>query len=103
MIELTPLERRVLAYLDQKGPTHRANMVTDLVSDESRTAYRNRKRYGSGGSNGAVPLIAGKWTKRLLTHGFLRDVRCRDFIHRAFEVTPAGRAALRLTETRRST
>src|SRR5437868_8268833 len=66
MTKLWPIERRVLAYLDQHGPTHRSYVVFALARDDSRIgSRRDRGKIGGGGSNAGVPLIMGACTRRL--------------------------------------
>lgn len=98
-LAFTSIEKRVLAYLDQRGPTRREEVVIDLASEDSLIAARRKySKSGRGfvrGSNGATPLIMGKWCKRLEAEGLVRNVRDRDCHYRHHEITPAGRAALR--------
>jgi DNA-binding MarR family transcriptional regulator len=90
---LSAIEKRVLAYLDQRGPTHRSHVVCDLASPDSRIG-RNGGRHN--GSNGATPLIMGKWCKRLLDQGLVREVRqFRTSYYQHHEITDLGRALLR--------
>lgn len=93
-MELTPIERRVLVYLDENGPTHRSHVVCDLASTESRIGRLGGKH---NGSNGAIPLIMGKWCKRLIAAGHVSLVRSQRpywaYLHH--EITEAGRALLR--------
>lgn len=87
---MTPIEKRVLAYLDQHGPTHRGQVVSDLSSPESRA--------GQGicnGSNGAAPLIMGKWCAALIKQGFVMQQRARGGHYQNHAITGAGRLALR--------
>jgi len=98
--DLTPIEGRLLAYLDQRGPSDRRKIVCDLASPESRAA-----RGFQNGSNGAAPLIVGKWGKRLVAAGWVKINRSRPWrrpcgtvlagYYESHEITPAGRAALR--------
>lgn len=100
MSDLTPIEARLLAYLDQKGPTERRTIVVDLASPDSRAG-----RGLQNGSNGAAPLIVGKWAKRLIAAGWVGVRHSSRYVnHRgkqtggfyeAHFITPAGRAALR--------
>jgi hypothetical protein len=88
-VKLTSIERRVLAYLDQRGPSHRANMAADLARDDSNTARCQN------GSNGAVPLIVGAWCRRLIPANLV-TVRCDgEGYYRHHEITAAGAAAIR--------
>lgn len=93
-IALTPIERRVLGYLDQRGPTHRTHVVCDLASPDSRIGRLGGKH---NGSNGATPLIMGKWCKRLIAKGLVKLVRSDHpyWAYRHHEITAAGRAILR--------
>ena len=90
-----PIEQRVLAYLDQRGLMHRARMVADLASPESRIG-----RGIENGSNSFVPAIAARWCKRLVDAGLVRDSRNRDAFHLGYEVTHAGRKFLRAALTK---
>lgn len=92
-LALTSIERRLLAYLDQHGATHRSHIAADLSPDDSRTAKHQN------GSNGAVPLIVGGWAKRLKAAGLVRENRdYRSNAYISHEITAAGRAALRKPE-----
>jgi hypothetical protein len=93
--ELKPIERRVLEYLDQHGPTHRAQIVRDLSGPETRWG-------GSGpmsgrGSNGAAPLIMGRWCARLIKAGLVRQNNppSNFYFYSHHEITDAGRRLLR--------
>ena len=88
---LTAHERRILAYLDQRGPSHRTNVVCDLASPESRIGRMGGRH---NGSNGATPLIMGKWCKRLEAAGLVQHVR-RGGYYLNHSITDAGRAAIR--------
>lgn len=90
MSDLTLIERRVLSYLDQRGPSHRAHIAGDLAAEGTNTAVHQN------GSNGAVPLIVGNWCRRLKASGLVAECR-QDGFYRHHEITPAGRAALRAT------
>lgn len=100
LADLTPIERRLLAYLDQRGATDRRQIVCDLASPASK-AGRGIQR----GSNGAAPLIVGKWAKRLIKAGWVstrysdrykdRRGRLTGGFYQAHAITPAGKAALR--------
>lgn len=86
---VTAIERRVLAYLDQHGPSHRSRVVFDLASPESNI--------GSGfvnGSNGAVPLIMGRWCANLIKAGLVKVEEHRGR-YQCHAITTAGRSALR--------
>ena len=90
MSERTGHELRILSYLDQKGPTHRANVVADLASPDS-----HHGRGISNGSNGAVPLVMGSWCKRLIAHRLVQCRYDRDGFYVHHEITALGKAALR--------
>jgi hypothetical protein len=66
MIELTEHEVRILTYLEEHGPTHRAGVVCDLAAPDSRIGQGVRN-----GSNSAIPLIMGSWCKRLIKTGLV--------------------------------
>jgi hypothetical protein len=87
---LKPIEKRVLSYLDQHGPTHRQSVVHDLASPDSRAAHGY-----SNGSNGAVPLIMGAWCKRLITAGMVQSITDRAGFYDHHRITAAGQDALR--------
>ena len=89
---LNPTERRVLAYLDQRGPTHRTNVVCDLASLKSRIGSRGGRH---NGSNGATPLIMGRWCARLIKEGLVRENRSSEGYYMSHEITAAGRRELR--------
>lgn len=98
---LTPIERRVLAYLDQRGPSHRERVVVDLASPESDIGRRRDQGWGAvRGSNGGTPRIMGAWCRRLVKAGLVKHVRSDDqywaYLHH--EITDAGRARLRSEE-----
>lgn len=94
---LRPIERRVLAYLDQRGPMHRETVVCDLASPESMIGVRGGR---TRGSNGATPLIMGAWCRRLVAAGYVRQVRSDDrfWSYQHHEITDAGRKRLRAEE-----
>lgn len=92
---LWPIERRILAYLDQHGPTHRETVVADLAGDDSRMGSR---RDQSGrvilGSNGGTPRLMAAWSRRLLKAGWVQQVD-RDGYYQHHAITSKGRAAFR--------
>lgn len=97
--DLTAHERRILAYLDQHGPTHREKVVCDLASDDSMIGYRRQQGRGwTRGSNGATPMIMANWCRRLEAAGLVRHVRSDDrhwqYLHH--EITDKGKALLRV-------
>lgn len=94
--DLTEHEKRILRYLDQRGLTHRETMVVDLASENSRIASRarNGRRYVCG-SNGATPMIAYNWTKRLVKVGFVVDHRDRRHFHHGYAITRTGQQLIR--------
>lgn len=66
-IELTDHERRVLAYLDQRGGSaHRANVVADLAQRDTTARYQ--RAIGPQ----AAALIMGSWCKRLGRAGYVQ-------------------------------
>lgn len=89
-IELTPIELRVLRYLDQRGACHRHAIAADLASPDSRLG-----RGYCNGSNGAIPLIVGRWTRRLIAAGLVRVRSDPRGFYQCHEITDAGRAFLR--------
>ena len=90
MADLWSIEKRILAYLDQRGgQAHRNDVVGDLADPNSRI--------GQGifnGSNAGVPRIMGSWCRRLVKRDFVRVIEAGGF-YRAHGITPAGRQALR--------
>jgi hypothetical protein len=90
LTDLKPIERRVLAYLDQRGPTERRVAVCDLANPDS-----NAGRGFQGGSNGAAPLIMGAWCRRLIEAGLVVEVRDAGWQYRAHKITPQGQILLR--------
>lgn len=93
----TEHEKRLLRYLDQRGPTHREAMVVDLSSEESRIARRagpSGRRYVQG-SNGATPMIAANWCKRLVAAGFVYRRNDREGFYQHHEITHTGRKFIR--------
>jgi DNA-binding MarR family transcriptional regulator len=96
--DLRPIERRLLAYLDQHGPTHRERVVVDLAGPESHIGYRRDQKIGAvRGSNGATPLIMGAWCRRLIAEGLVNQARSDDrfWAYRHHEITAAGRRLIR--------
>lgn len=92
-LTLTSIERRLLAYLDQRGGhAHRADIAADLSAADSRIGRRGGKLLGS---NGAAPLIVGRWTARLREHGLVRAVYSAGGHYQAHTLTWAGKSALR--------
>lgn len=90
------IERRLLAYLDQRGPTHRREIVVDLAPDDSRIGWRrDRNANALRGSDGGVSLLMGAWARRLIKRGWVQQVDDPQGWYRHHEITPAGRRALR--------
>lgn len=87
---MTPIERRVLAYLDQHGPSHRTSVVGDLVSPDTKLG-----RGVFRGSNAGVPLIMGRWCAKLIKAGLVVVETHGGGFYRRHAITAAGRAALR--------
>ena len=85
MEDLSPIERRVIEYLDQRGNSPRDRMVCDLVSPDSRIG-----RGHVNGSNAFMPAIAARWTKRLTENGLVRDQRDDEGFHRHYSITNEG-------------
>jgi hypothetical protein len=93
---LWPIERRVLGYLDQRGPSHRERLVIDLSSDESKLGRRrDRGHLQGGGSNGAIPLIMGAWCRRLIKEGWVKQISDPSGFYRCHQITPTGRDGFR--------
>lgn len=88
---MTSHERRILSYLDQRGPTDRRAIVVDLAGDETKTA---RKRQVL---RRAAPLIMGSWCRRLVKEGMVRVI-IRGGHYQCHRITEKGRAALRSGE-----
>lgn len=94
---LTDHERRVLAFLDQRGQAHRREIVWELSSPDSKIG-RARDGLGAisgGSSSNGEALIMGAWCRRLIPAGFVRQVSDDRGFYRSHEATSAGRAALR--------
>jgi hypothetical protein len=88
---LWPIERRVLQYLDQHGPTHRVRIVQDLSPDDSRVVVAGKK--------GVEARLLGAWTRRLRASGLVDIVCDRAGYYRHHIVTRAGRMLLRRPES----
>jgi hypothetical protein len=93
---MTDHERRILAYLDQRGPTHRSRVVSELAREGTRIASNGGR---PNGSNGAAPLIMASWCRRLIERGFVVQIN-RDHYYSHHEITASGRAALRAAPPR---
>ena len=90
-MKLWPIEKRVLAYLDQRGgKANRYDLVPDLSDPDSRIGRGNLN-----GSNAGIPRIMGAWCRRLAKGGLVREVRRIDGYYGHHEITEAGRSALR--------
>jgi hypothetical protein len=89
-LKLTAIERRVLAYLDQHGPSHRERVVCDLASPDS-----NIGRGHVNGSNGMIPMIMGRWCARLVKADLVRVNRDSGH-YRGHSITEAGKRAMRV-------
>ncbi len=88
---MTSIERRVLAYLNQRGGTaRRQEVVCDLAHPDSKLG-RGIVR----GSNGGTPRIMGRWCARLVKDGLVKVVTTRDGFYDHHAITEAGRKALR--------
>lgn len=88
---MNSIERRVLAYLDQRGGSaNREAVVCDLANPDS-----NLGRGYVNGSNGGVPRIMGAWCHRLIKRGYVREVRDDAGSYRHHRITDSGRKALR--------
>jgi hypothetical protein len=87
--DLTDHEKRILQYLAKNGETNRRKMVIALAAAGTNTAERI-----TNGANGAVPLLAAKWCRRLLKSRLVVDKRDGDANHIAFKILPAGRALI---------
>lgn len=90
--DLTPFELRILRYLDQHGRMHRSRIVVDLASPNSKVASMGGRL---GGSNGAAPLIVGKWCRRMIRRGLIAAEYSRDGFYQFHMITPAGRQKVR--------
>lgn len=100
-MQLTAHETRILKYLEQHGPTHRTDLVVDLASDKSRIGVRagiNGRRFING-SNGATPMIAANWLKRLVENKLVTHHRDRQYFHIAYAITETGRKAIRALQS----
>jgi hypothetical protein len=89
---MTDHERRILAYLDQRGRSHRGQIVRDLASPESRIGSG---KWPMARWNAACALIFGAWSKRLAKEGLIEmRFHSRGF-YECHAITPAGRRAIR--------
>lgn len=95
-MKLTSIERRVLTYLDQRGASHRTDVVCDLASEGSRIARNGGK---INGSNGATPMIMAKWCRRLVNNGLVIRLDDKRGFYCAHAVTTAGSSLLRKDES----
>lgn len=94
---LNGIERRILAYLDQRGgQAKRIDIVADLSSPDSRIG-----RGILNGSNAGVPRLFGAWARRLLKEGLVIQKSTPGYgrhpsgFYSHHEITDAGRAKLR--------
>ena len=86
---LTDHELRILRYLHQRGATHRSKIAMDLADPASNTARHQN------GSNGAVPLIVGRWCARLVREHLVKVNReARGWYH-SHEITGEGEDIIR--------
>ena len=93
-MKLRPIERRILAYLDQRGEADRQKIVRDLSAPGT-----NQGDGYCNGSNGAAPLIFGAWASRLVKGGYVKEHR--DFgsgQYRKHSITKEGRKLFRESE-----
>lgn len=93
-MKLTPIEKRVLQYLDQRGGcANRQNAVLDLASPDSKI----HKVINSTG--GHLAMIFGRWTSRLRKAGLVDERLRDDGYYSHHQITAAGRKAMRAAET----
>lgn len=88
-MKLWSIERRILSYLDQRGPMHRSTIVADLSGPDSRI--------GKGilnGSNSRVPQLMAAWSRRLVKQGAVK-IRKHDGFYQHHAITDIGRKMLR--------
>ncbi len=89
-MDLRPIERRVLQYLDQRGGSAcRQEAVLDLAHPDSKI----HKVINSTG--GHLAMIFGAWTARLRKASLVREVARADGWYSHHEITPAGKRLLR--------
>ena len=86
-VNITPFRRRILAYLDQKGPSSRIDIMCDLSPEGSTAVIR------------AIPQSAarlvGAWAAPLIRDGLVRVVYSQRGFYQHHEITDAGRRAVR--------
>lgn len=94
---LTEHERRVLAFLDQRGLMHRRDVVWELASPDSKIgrARDTGSALGGGSSGNGEALIMGRWCRRLARNGLVYEVRDGFGFYRGHGITCCGRSALR--------
>lgn len=82
---MTPFRRRLMAYLDQHGPTPRVTIMCDMIPDSLA---------GRKGDPQNAARIVGRWVEPLIDAGLIRVEHHRGF-YRHHELTERGRAWLR--------
>ncbi len=94
---LTRHEQRILAFLDQHGPTHRRDVVWELSSPDSKIgrARDAGSALGGGSSGNGEALIMGAWCRRLIGWGYVEATHDGRGFYCDHLATPKGRAALR--------
>ena len=101
MLRLTDHERRILAYLDQHGPTRRERIVFDLAAPDSKIgrARDDGTALGGGSSGNAEAAIFGHWSRRLKEKALICAIYDNSGRHyRGHQITTAGRERLRQIE-----
>ena len=88
-VTLWPIERRILSYLQQRGPSWRTNIVLDLAPEGSVMACPK------AGSAAGAARVMGAWARRLLKAGLVREVRNDEGAYRCHEITGLGQEAIR--------
>ena len=96
-IDMTAHERRILAFLDQRGATHRKDIVWELSAPDSKIGRARDGGHALGGasSGNGEALIMGAWCRRLIREGLVREVRDAWGFYRGHKITFDGRAAIR--------
>lgn len=86
-MDLRPTEIRILQYLEQRGPTHRQQIADDIMNKPK--VYK--RLYWPQ----ALTMICGKMTYRLRREHLISEVCDSRGFHKAYEISAAGRAAMR--------
>lgn len=96
-MKLTDHERRLLGFLDQRGPSHRTDLVHELASSDSKIGRAREGRYRLGGASSghAEALIMGSWCRRLIRAGYIVSNTSGIGFYLNHSITRNGMEALR--------